>query len=148
MSAIFATSIMAARESEGHSRNVSRRRFEVTTVRGPGGMRECLLGVALDQTLYEGRLCRHRGPTTATTIGGASREAVDLRNMQPFLFDVAGPYRCLCQPARIGDRKGLDISLAALWFLLLFGSPGEGDWLRLHGPRASSPTCGLMTFFT
>ena len=37
MSAIFATSIMAARESEGHSKKVRRRRLDVTTVRGPVG---------------------------------------------------------------------------------------------------------------
>lgn len=38
MSAIFETSIILARESEGHSRNVSRRRFDVTTVKGPFGV--------------------------------------------------------------------------------------------------------------
>lgn len=38
MSAIFATSIMLANESEGHSRNVKRRRFDVTTVKGPSGV--------------------------------------------------------------------------------------------------------------
>ena len=37
MSAILATSIMDASESEGHSRKVRRRRFEATTVRGPAG---------------------------------------------------------------------------------------------------------------
>lgn len=72
MSAIFATSIMLARESDGHSRNVRRRRLDVTTVSGPVGELNVCFEYRRINDLIRVVLPTPGGPTTATTSGGAS----------------------------------------------------------------------------
>ena len=65
-------SIMLASESAGHSINVRRRRFEVTTVRGPVGVESVCLVYRLIKLLMRVVFPTPGGPTTPTMIGGAS----------------------------------------------------------------------------
>ena len=63
---------MLAKESEGHSRNVKRRRLDVTTVRGPVGELSVCFEYRLINDLINVVLPTPGGPTTVTIIGGAS----------------------------------------------------------------------------
>jgi hypothetical protein len=72
MSTTFAISIMLASESAGHSRKVRRRRFDVTTVRGPTGVERVCFVYRRISDLISVVFPTPGGPTTPTTMGGAS----------------------------------------------------------------------------
>lgn len=72
MSTTFDMSIMPAKESEGHSMNVSRCFFDVTMVSGPVGCESVCLVYLRTRDFMRVVFPTPGGPTTATTRGGGS----------------------------------------------------------------------------
>jgi hypothetical protein len=100
-------------------------------------MGEGLFGVALDQAFNESGLSDTRRAYNGNDNGGRFFwKSVDLRYVEPFLFDVARSHCLLCQTAWIGDGEGLGVPLSFFWRLFLFRGPMRPIGLCVHCAKA------------
>src|SRR5271154_2311395 len=108
ISAIFATSIIAARESEGHSKKVRRLLFDVTTVRGPVGWERVCFVYRLIKLLMRVVLPTPGGPTTAVMIGGASSGSLSTcGTWRRFSLMSLDRTACFCSRPGLATAKAL-----------------------------------------